>query len=254
MSGVISDSGLAPVKARDLAPSLPGHWETPEGRLMAAEYAGKPRADLAYGERTDMEIANRIFMANRHDLDLIHWQEAAKQRIRWLSAQLALADPEASKLIFVPGQWRCAKCGFELTAMNMNLGDGSVTANEKPGERCPNDGSPLWRVTWKADAMRLAERLEEEILALPRRINWPEDGKIPIHEFEQQAGVTIGERFVYRQPKQEEKKMIPKEQADLADALMEEDSEYDRDAAIAAAGRILERFKSRGWKIIEIVG
>ena len=66
-----------------------GHWDTPDGAKMAAEYAGKSRADLTKGDVSDLALANAVFLASRYDLDLIVWQTAAKERIRWLSAQLA---------------------------------------------------------------------------------------------------------------------------------------------------------------------
>lgn len=53
--------------------------------------------------------------------------------------------------IHVPGQWRCAKCRFQLTQKNLNAADGTVTARDEAGDHCPNDGSPLWRVTWKQE-------------------------------------------------------------------------------------------------------
>jgi hypothetical protein len=68
----------------------PGHWDSEGGHEVAVEYVGKSRADLAHGELSDFLLANRVFMAGRGDLDLIAWQTAAKERIRWLSAQLAL--------------------------------------------------------------------------------------------------------------------------------------------------------------------
>lgn len=73
----------------DLPETLPGHWETPAGQEMASSYLAKDRKELAHGDMTDLELANAIFMADRFDLSLIGYQEAAKQRIRWLSAQLA---------------------------------------------------------------------------------------------------------------------------------------------------------------------
>lgn len=70
---------------------VPGHWSTEEGTAMANAYATKTREELAFGQRTDLELANAIFMADRNDLSLIGLQTAAKERIRWLSVQLALA-------------------------------------------------------------------------------------------------------------------------------------------------------------------
>jgi len=53
---------------------------------FARQYHGKPRSrpDL-----TDFALANAVFMADRWDLDLIVYQTAAKERIRWLSLRLA---------------------------------------------------------------------------------------------------------------------------------------------------------------------
>lgn len=72
-----------------------GHWSTDEGTDMANQYAGKKREDLALGSKTDLELANAIYMADRNSLDLIVLQTAAKERIRWLSAQLAIAKAGA---------------------------------------------------------------------------------------------------------------------------------------------------------------
>ena len=44
------------------------------------------------------------------------------------------------------GEWRCAKCGFRLSQRLLSARDGEVGEHDKPGERCPNDGSPLWRM------------------------------------------------------------------------------------------------------------
>lgn len=65
-----------------------GHWTTPEGAEMAREYASKPRSWLSMAHLSDFTLANAIFLASRSDLDLIHYQTAAKERIRWLSAQV----------------------------------------------------------------------------------------------------------------------------------------------------------------------
>lgn len=51
--------------------------------------------------------------------------------------------------IHMPGVWRCAKCKFQLHSMTMNMAAGTIGARDEPGEKCPNDGSPLWRITWK---------------------------------------------------------------------------------------------------------
>lgn len=53
------------------------------------------RAQLPKGKLTDDELANAVFMADRNDLDLIVWQTAAKERIRWLSRSLAAQTARA---------------------------------------------------------------------------------------------------------------------------------------------------------------
>lgn len=66
----------------------------------------------------------------------------------------------ANALVYIPGQWRCPKCEFQLTQSNLNAQDGSVTARDDPGDKCPNCNSPLWRVTYREafkDTMKLAE-------------------------------------------------------------------------------------------------
>lgn len=70
---------------------------------------------------------------------------------------------ERDDLIFVPGIWRCAKCKFTLVQSNLNAADGSVTARDKPGDKCPNDGSPLWRVSYRDWALE-NEKAWEELL------------------------------------------------------------------------------------------
>ena len=53
------------------------------------------RAGLTKGGLTDDELANGIFMVGRNSLDLIVWQDAAKERILWLSRKLVAARADA---------------------------------------------------------------------------------------------------------------------------------------------------------------
>lgn len=67
----------------------PGHCDDDAAWAMfVRQYYGQPRSrpDLS-----DFALANAIFMADRNSLDLIHYQTAAKERIRWLSIELAKA-------------------------------------------------------------------------------------------------------------------------------------------------------------------
>jgi hypothetical protein len=70
-----------------------GHCESDAAwEEFVAQYKGQPRT---YAELSDFALANAVFMAARDSLDLIHYQTAAKERIRWLSIRLAeaLTDP-----------------------------------------------------------------------------------------------------------------------------------------------------------------
>ena len=65
----------------------------------------------------------------------------------------------------VPGRWRCPKCNFSLSVQSLNLGDGTVTMSDKPGEVCPNDGSPMWRVSYREAYEELCETANSERFA-----------------------------------------------------------------------------------------
>lgn len=67
--------------------------------------------------------------------------------------------------IHMPGVWRCAKCSFQLHSMTMNMAQGTIGAKDEPGEKCPNDGSPMWRVTWKEAYNTLYDENAEWIVA-----------------------------------------------------------------------------------------
>jgi hypothetical protein len=91
--GVMRDAVIAlpaaPMKVKEQTPAA--KWldrgdSDPHGDRYNCE-----RAALTKGELTDDELANGIFMADRYSLDLIVWQTAAKDRIRWLSRALTAA-------------------------------------------------------------------------------------------------------------------------------------------------------------------
>lgn len=96
------DAGVAQAGEQFTTP-IAGHWDTDEGAEMANRYVGLTREELAYGYHSDLKLANDIFMADRTassvygDLSLISLQTAAKERIRWLSAQLAAANIALSR-------------------------------------------------------------------------------------------------------------------------------------------------------------
>jgi hypothetical protein len=59
--------------------------------------------------------------------------------------------PDLYELAFMPGQFRCPKCEFQLTkrSMNMALGQIGTTEKECESEPCPNDGTMMVHVTYK---------------------------------------------------------------------------------------------------------
>jgi hypothetical protein len=65
--------------------------------------------------------------------------------------------------VYVPGTWYCAKCGFVLVQSNLNSADGTVTARDEPGDKCPNDGAPLWRQTWEKSYRELCEDFDKRL-------------------------------------------------------------------------------------------
>lgn len=73
-----------------LPETLTGHWETSDGNMVATSFAPLLRKDLSMGKVSDYELANAIYLASRSDMALIGYQQAAKERIRWLSVQLAV--------------------------------------------------------------------------------------------------------------------------------------------------------------------
>lgn len=69
------------------------------------------------------------------------------------------------KLVYAPGRWHCPKCKFTLLQSNLNTADGTITARDKAGDKCPNCDSPLWRVSWKQESQEnqtIVERFFDE--------------------------------------------------------------------------------------------
>lgn len=83
--------------ASGLPQTAPGHWDTVEGRSIAEDYLKLDRASLFMGDKSDLALANAQYL---EDISVgtvtfqsaIGMQTAAKERIRWLSAQLAASN------------------------------------------------------------------------------------------------------------------------------------------------------------------
>lgn len=67
----------------------------------------------------------------------------------------------AEKLVYVPGQWRCAKCNYVGMHMifSATTGDVGVKAAAKT-EKCPNGCGPLWPVTERQAGNELCDRMD----------------------------------------------------------------------------------------------
>jgi hypothetical protein len=76
----------------NLPKTLPGHWETDEGYEMAKRYATESRKQLLASGETDFNVAFRTAMISPNDIDCEKRLSIAKDRIRWLSVQLAVAN------------------------------------------------------------------------------------------------------------------------------------------------------------------
>jgi len=88
--GSLPASPSVPTEGQSEAGSRPaGHCDDDEAWAeFTRQYAGKPRSRP---DMTDFALANAVFMADRNSFDLIVYQTAAKERIRWLSIRLAEA-------------------------------------------------------------------------------------------------------------------------------------------------------------------
>ena len=111
-------------------------------------------ADPEYFQALEMEYAGVIQRAPAPDPATKRYIAAAdRQTILGLVRELTEAEArvaELEKLVYVPGQWRCAKCKFSLQRMTINPTAGKIGVSERDKnepEKCPNGCGPLWRTT-----------------------------------------------------------------------------------------------------------
>jgi hypothetical protein len=84
------------------------------------QYRGQPRS---YGHLSDFALANAVFMADRNDLDLIVYQTAGKERIRWLSLRLAAAEAASVALLAALKTAEAFISGFEDDELQEGVGE-----------------------------------------------------------------------------------------------------------------------------------
>lgn len=81
-----------------------------------------------------------------------------------------IAVPDLYRLAFMPGCFRCPKCGFILTTacINSNLEVIGTREQDRESEPCPNDGTLMVHVTYREQLAVYAERLKEEVDRIDR--------------------------------------------------------------------------------------
>lgn len=145
------------------APAGPGDELTAEVLLARAGVA----LAAAYDEdgRTEPGDPNpyRTYLAIRSHLRAGRDMTILRALARGEQPERRPAEPDTGSFnpaLHVPGMWRCAKCSFVLVQSNLNADDGTVTTRDEAGATCPNDGAPLWRVSWRDHAEEMAQRAE----------------------------------------------------------------------------------------------
>lgn len=69
---------------------------------------------------------------------------------------------EVRKLAYVPGVWKCAKCGCVIVSTLIHAETGQFAANREP-QQCPNDCGPMWMRTEREAGNELIDRMDAEI-------------------------------------------------------------------------------------------
>lgn len=131
----------------------------PKPDHAAAEMQKQYAADIRH--QNALEYARRVNDSPEpfHE-DEVLLAEAVKTQAATIQAK-AEKIKELERLVYVPGQWRCAKCKYVgihavICATSGAIG---VKANTKT-EQCPNGCGPLWRVTERQVGKELCDRLD----------------------------------------------------------------------------------------------
>jgi Zn finger protein HypA/HybF involved in hydrogenase expression len=72
--------------------------------------------------------------------------------------------PDLYELAFMPGQFRCPQCAFQLSKQTLSVVRGCIgtTPENRQSEPCPNDGTMMVHVTYREQLESYADRLKEE--------------------------------------------------------------------------------------------
>lgn len=111
------------------------------------------------------QIIRRFHPLTEHPNEFVGMTDARYgDYVRYSDVADHLASREADKaeigrlreLVYVPGQWRCAKCNLTITRTVMSAATGQMHADHEPAS-CPNGCGPLWQIT-ERDERRDAQR------------------------------------------------------------------------------------------------
>lgn len=119
-------------------------------------------------------------MSDRIELDKNAARFAAIASVASVMAhplEAALALRSLVQLAHVPGLTKCDKCGFSLLSNNLHAETGDVSARDEPSI-CPNDGTPMRRVTEREAGNELLDRWNRE---MPM---WHDAGSVAVSEIE----------------------------------------------------------------------
>jgi hypothetical protein len=94
-------------------------------------------------------------------IESLRAQLAAKEEAHSVEMNAIQAEHEAT--LYLPGQYKCAKCGFELTKSILYVKSGGIGPDLSQPEPCPNDGEIMRRVTWQ-EASQSNYRFAKELL------------------------------------------------------------------------------------------
>jgi hypothetical protein len=145
-------SQVEAIRARVDAWDYSLHWRSAEGDEMAAKQldATRTRPDM-----TDFEMANWVFLCDRNSLELIAAQTMAKERIRWLSAQLAKSNVDLVAVLSLLDAARAELAEVREAGERLN---NQVVIYQTCADECINSGAFASRdsVVWHIRRARAA--------------------------------------------------------------------------------------------------
>lgn len=108
------------------------------------------------GEANGFQQGWHAALQRMRDGDKIHDLLELVPKFNAATALLTEATtPDDHLDIYAPGEWRCPQCSFCLSKMTLNVKSGDVGVSGHDvfnGEPCPNDGTPMVKVTWRERA------------------------------------------------------------------------------------------------------